>query len=391
MKFKTFTKALILSIFIFETIKFYSFYVEYSSWQYGDWLINYQGGFIRRGLIGEIFFQAHKFTSIHLDKIIFSSVIVFYFLFSLLLIKSIKYFEKSKLDYFLFLSPGFFLYPVMNSEIIGRKDIILVLVVGVFVFFNNIFKKNLNFILLIFFIILLTFSHSAFLFYTQYLMAIYFFSQYKTFKSFENWKLVVYIFLIIILALLLNKFQGNQFQVEQICQSVKNYSPNNCENTGQIGWLINNMSSYLGEKIEIGFANIINYIIIYSIAFYLFFIFLIKKLNNSKFTITFKNSKFIKPLTLFLFLILLSLPTFILARDWGRYIHLNYSCSILLYIYLVKNHLIVSNKINLPKIFNKKYIFIFIIFAYSFFWTVPFYDAKFIKFTLAKPIINLID
>ena len=75
------------------------------------------------------------------------------------------------------------------------------------------------------------------------------------------------------MALLLNKFQGNEFQVEQICQSVKNYSPNNCENTGQIGWLINNMSSYLGEKIEIGFANIINYIIIYSIAFYLFFIF----------------------------------------------------------------------------------------------------------------------
>ena len=183
MKFKTFTKALILSIFIFETIKFYSFYFEYSSWQYGDWLINYQGGFIRRGLIGEIFFQAHKFTSIHLDTIIFSSVIVFYFLFSLLLIKSIKYFEKSKLDYFLFLSPGFFLYPVMNSEIIGRKDIILVLVVGVFVFFNNIFKKNLNFILLIFFIILLTFSHSGFLFYTQYLMAIYFFSQYKTFQD----------------------------------------------------------------------------------------------------------------------------------------------------------------------------------------------------------------
>jgi len=43
--------------------------------------MNFLGGFIRRGLIGEIFFQAHKFTSIRLDKIIFSSVIVFYFLF----------------------------------------------------------------------------------------------------------------------------------------------------------------------------------------------------------------------------------------------------------------------------------------------------------------------
>ena len=35
----------------------------------------------------------------------------------------------------------------MNSEMIGRKDIILVLLVGVFVFFNDIFKSNYNGIL----------------------------------------------------------------------------------------------------------------------------------------------------------------------------------------------------------------------------------------------------
>ena len=122
--------------FLFQVGKFYTFYLEYSPWQYGDWLINYQGGFIRRGLIGELFYSIYKLTNIKLDLIIFTSVILFYLLFSLILIKSSRYFVKSKLDYLLFLSPGFFLYPVMNSEIIGRKDIILVLVVGIFVFFN---------------------------------------------------------------------------------------------------------------------------------------------------------------------------------------------------------------------------------------------------------------
>ena len=42
--------------------------------------------------------------------------------------------EKSKIDYLILLSPGFFLYPLMNSEVVGRKDILLVFVMGFLVF-----------------------------------------------------------------------------------------------------------------------------------------------------------------------------------------------------------------------------------------------------------------
>ena len=62
---------IILSVFIFQIIKFYSFYSEYSSWQYVEWLINYQGGFVRRGFIGEILFQLNNFLKIDILHLVF--------------------------------------------------------------------------------------------------------------------------------------------------------------------------------------------------------------------------------------------------------------------------------------------------------------------------------
>ena len=55
IKIKNFLFGLVVFTFIFQAIKFYSFYLEYSDWQYADWIINYQGGFIRRGFIGKYY------------------------------------------------------------------------------------------------------------------------------------------------------------------------------------------------------------------------------------------------------------------------------------------------------------------------------------------------
>ena len=70
IKYKNFFYGLILIALAFQTIKFYSFYLEYSDWQYADWLINYQGGFIRRGMAGEILFQIHNIFKIKLDLLV---------------------------------------------------------------------------------------------------------------------------------------------------------------------------------------------------------------------------------------------------------------------------------------------------------------------------------
>ena len=78
IKLKNFFIGLLVVAFIFQISKFYTFYEEYSDWQYADWLINYQGGFIRRGLIGELLFKIHNILSVNLDILVFSFVILLY-------------------------------------------------------------------------------------------------------------------------------------------------------------------------------------------------------------------------------------------------------------------------------------------------------------------------
>ena len=46
--------------------------------QYSDWLINYQGGFVRRGLPGEVAFHIAKFFDIKLRVVILLFQIIFY-------------------------------------------------------------------------------------------------------------------------------------------------------------------------------------------------------------------------------------------------------------------------------------------------------------------------
>ena len=127
--------AIVIFSFLFQVIKFYTFYQEYSAWQYADWIINYQGGFVRRGLIGEILFNVHKIFSIRLDLVTLLFVTSLFTSLSYFLIKSLKYLENSKLDILIFLSPGFVIYPIMNSEVIGRKDILITLAIAFLVFF----------------------------------------------------------------------------------------------------------------------------------------------------------------------------------------------------------------------------------------------------------------
>ena len=192
---------IILSVLIFQIIKFYSFYSEYSPWQYVEWLINYQGGFVGRGLPGEFLYQIHQFLRIKLDLLILVTVCTIYFYISFFLYKSVKYIQSSYINILIFLSPGFFLYPVMNSEVIGRKDILFCLLLGFFVFLEKKLNDRFLFLFTILAIFFLSLSHSVFLFYSPYLAFLFFLIKsnrnikIKTYEilSFPIWILIIFL------------------------------------------------------------------------------------------------------------------------------------------------------------------------------------------------------
>ena len=115
-----------LLIFIFYSVNFFkSFSYDYKkSYAFIELFLNYQGGFVRRGLLGEIF--------IHLNRIFFISPI-FFFSSILFLIHSLNLFlffkiiKKSKLPIELLIiilfSPALFFFPIYDFNMFFIKDV----------------------------------------------------------------------------------------------------------------------------------------------------------------------------------------------------------------------------------------------------------------------------
>ena len=63
---------------IFSVIRLIDNAVQLDAWQYGEWLINYQNGFVRRGLIGEgiYLFSVIFNNNLQLTFILIISIIV---------------------------------------------------------------------------------------------------------------------------------------------------------------------------------------------------------------------------------------------------------------------------------------------------------------------------
>ncbi len=377
-----FLYLVVLTSLIFQISKFYSFYTEYSAWQYVDWLINYQGGFVRRGLIGEFLFQIHNMINLDLDILVFTFVSFLYLMVSFFLIKTIKYLESSQLNTLIFLSPGFFLYQIMNSEVIGRKDMLFLLVIAFFVFFEKRLNNKNLFVLLILLVFFLSLSHSIFLFYSPYLFFLFFLIKSVRKVKVTFAEIIISSTSLFVIFFLIYFNQGDELIVSEICNSVKNFVNSDCEIRGQMFWLGNNAESH----ISVQYVNF-NHFLIYLLSIILVFFFIFIKFYNSKFKINNLSINKFNPALLLLILFLLTLPVYYLGSDWGRYIYLSFSGSFFIFIFCIKEKLFLKNyEIKFNKIF-----FILLVIIYSFSWTFPFYHAEQIKFTLKKPILKIVE
>jgi len=304
--------VLVIISFLFQIIKFYSFYEEYSAWQYGDWVINYQGGFVRRGLIGELFFQLYHLTKINLDFIILIFVSLIIIINSYFLIRSLKYIHHSYINVLIFLSPGFFLYSIMNSEIIGRKDILMIFVMSFFIFLEKKFNSKNLLILLILAITITCLSHSGFIFYTPYLLFLFVLIKLNRKELIKIFEIILLLSLLILLLILIYFNQGTKIHVEEICLSAKNFVSEQCTLHGQIQFLQNDVKMYVNEKKTTG-IDYFQSTFVYLIFFILTNFFLGLKLYKSKFKLSNYSLNKINPIFIFILLFLVTIPIYVLG------------------------------------------------------------------------------
>lgn len=367
---------------------FYNFTKELSVGQYSDWLINYQGGFVRRGLIGEVLYQIHSLLSVRLDLIIFITVSLLYVLFYKNFLKIIKTLNYHFLNILIIFSPLSFVWPVMEEKASGRKDII-------FLFLLSVVALNLKKIdfykqkyLIILFSAIIVFSHTGFLFLlAPFLIIFIFINKNKNFKSIFRELSFIVLSLFLFLIIIINNKIISPEQIQLICNSVSDFVRSDCTTNGYIPTLGWSLEQNLALKKNLWMRDY--YHLYFSIAFIVSFMPLIIVLSNSKFN-KFKKFNVLFFYALFLFS---TLPLYYLGVDYGRYLHLTYMSSIIIYVIALQKNIInltYSYKLDFLKNLQlKPKVLILIIFLYGFTFTVPHCCNNNFKFNYKKIVMKI--
>ena len=186
-----------------------------------EWLINYQGGFGRRGLLGELFTQLSLIFDYPIRKIILYFLYVIFISYYLLIY---LFFRNIKTNYIIIislLSPLFILSPLAELEALGRKDLLIQLF---FLIYCNLYSKtnffSLSLVLLFCFPILLL-THEVSVFYLPFFFIILLFK----IEKFNIPKLISIVFLSIIFLSIIYILSISAYSLDQIkimCDQIKN-------------------------------------------------------------------------------------------------------------------------------------------------------------------------
>ena len=342
-----------------------------------EWIINYQGGFTRRGFIGEICFHIAAFFDLSLRYVIFLFQSFLYLIYSILIYFFIKNVPKNTLTIIAIFSPVFLLYPLAEAEVLARKEIFLY--VGFIIFLNLStlkYSKNIPLIYIFFIFPLLCLIYEPFIFFFSY--AIFVILIQNSTDSIK--KLILKILLsfsssfVVLILIPLNPISIENHLL--MANSLLN-------NFGEICYM---SCAALGDRTSVGIQFYYVYtkvtfevIFRYSIILLVGFLPLLILFFNSKLKIksNLKKSPIIKWIiskNFLLIIFILFMPSLILFSamgDWGRVVNMSYTFPILIFIYLIKNNLItVDNKISVFDDFyqNKRKIFIILFIIFAFGW-----------------------
>ena len=352
-------------------------------WRYvfTDWIINYEGGYIRRGLLGEISINLSNFLDLNIKYVFLLIHLSTYLLFHLLFYKFFSSFKKNYIFYLLCFSPLVFLYPITTFEAFARKEIFYI----TFFLLNcylliKIKNRNIAFFSTNLLVVLSYLIHE-----TSILFIIFFYFSYYVFLTKNNYKVKIselgFIIIVYSILLFLLSIPVTDEKLSEMIYLVNQNFFELTKFSGAITWLQNDPSSaflflkYNHVSFKFVLQNIL-YLHFLLIFFYLLYI------NNF-----FKFGKYFFILTILSFFGPLIL--FIVWLDWGRLVYIFYNFCLIFTFYCLYNDKEVFIKIDkLPIINDLNYkLKLLVTVSYISLWTpkIFFYDdGKFL------PLINLL-
>jgi len=217
------------TIFILLLLTFlgsYYGYVHDHGYNIGDWLINYQGGFVRRGLFGEIALQLSYLTrtSPGIWVVVAQSLsyLCFFGFTTWLLWKN----QNTVLFLALVFSPATFLFHLQDFEGGYRKEILFLAVLA-FLSWSARYcsdqKFERNFFIILFFYPLFILSHEMLALFMPYLFAVY--SIRKKPVWIDILKISGFLLFSFVAFFFCLKYSGSRAEVVAILESLGEYAP----------------------------------------------------------------------------------------------------------------------------------------------------------------------
>ena len=345
-------------LFIFSVFYLHGKYNVGNDSTISEWLINYEGGFTKRGLIGQIAILKSEFFNFSLRQSILFLQIFSIGMYYLLLINFFKSLRLNKIILLSIFTPIFLLYPVAEIEVLGRKEIIIFSFFLIYLTLKNFKQKNLFRIFLL--PILMLIWEPVVFFFIFWLIIDYIEGVFE-----KNYKSLIKYLLTFIPAILIGVYIAlnpiSEIDHKNMAIFLKKNFNENCYMSCAL--LFSKSSIYDQFKANFNLFNFqifLRYFLIILIGFGPLFILI-------------KYSQF-KKLNYKAFLFLVVPPIFVLfmmMSDWGRIVNIFYTFSIISFLYLYKKELVkLNNEIFgnfFVKILNKKYIYtiFFIIFCFG--------------------------
>ena len=332
-----------------------------------EWLINYEGGFTKRGIIGQLSIYLSNFFIIKLRDTIFlfqTLLVGTYFFLIYHFLTNIFY---NKIFIFAIFTPIFILYPVAEIEVLARKEIFIFIYLLIYCFIP-IKRKNYKFFykLCLLPVAILIWEPVIF-----FILFFFFFdlieNKIKKINKLFFLSIISYlpsIILVIYIGLNPISDEAHKLMASSLMENFNENCYMSCD-------LLKSKSSiyqqFQGNFDKYSIEIFIRYILIILIGFGPLFILLFNSKLKSQIYFFDKFNNLLFP-----HLILLSpvILLFAMGYDWGRWVNISYVFSIISFIYIYKNNLItlsekfLNNK--LIKNINKKFfIFVFVIFCFG--------------------------
>lgn len=373
--FENFRKNLgyyLLFVLIFAFIQLYIKHTGGTDSTISEWLINYQGGFVRRGFLGELFFQIATIFNIKIRFVIFIFQIIMYGSFLFFIFKFFNTIKKNFIIVLCIFSPLLIIYHIAEVETLARKEVLLFIHFLILLLYFNQKNKQIIYLSITYPFLMLIWEPIVF-FSGFYALIVFVDFEFKNISNFL--KKIILPFLPAVFVFFLIIFNKYTVQNQDLmCSNLKEFVNETCYmSLGYVTTSIKDNYMSLFGGIEM------SYIFRYALALFVGFFPLMVIVFNLKKTINIKN-QFVynrHPFQLFLIASFPVIFLFAMGLDWGRWCNIFYFYSITTFFYLInKNFYVLKIEIitqYLNNIVSKSkitYVGIFLFLAFSFTWNL---------------------